>query len=1003
LDRAVPSGWGAAKFAGQDAVSEDIDGVKRPADPALGAYEATVKASRPADGKFTVPDGEGLASAGVFDASGKLVDYLFQCMALKGGEYSFWLPSRNYRGQKVQAGRYEVRVIKSKLDWQYMGWIGNTETSAVPGSSAPVEKDAMAFDDAGRLLVGRKMSEEHMAVRSFDGATGKSVWWFPGDDVGGMTIASDGLLYVLRPMGTRLTRINPADGQIAPWGEKDFGHFVLKNAKTYEGVASLKQEIFFGDPANNVIRVGTLQSPEPTRTIQVKAPSSLAADSKTNVIWVISGGEKIIALSPEGKTIAEYNDVPKPIALAARDGNLAVASSTTGKVHMFDASNPSQIKATAFGTLGRGDGPDGLLLPDRFLFQDGAMPARLAIGPKGELAVGEVDGRLLVFDRDLKYMWQSFAIWGSGCLPSSANPGRVFQGPFSMLLDSEKGTWKVESYSRAVVRGLCAGDFKINGQTFMLLNVGKIGLNFVKFTPEKAQVVCGIVSTDQAKEPWTFRVDDNKDGVVDGKDKVVFTFTDAQGKPVIGWLSASVRANGDLVRVDQGTVTVWPCAGLDAKGLPIYRYADRRTSPNGIADLVSPYNHKADPYAHVAIEPRDDGGLVVSTVFWSSPAAKNLLLPGGCELEGVNKKGEVEWLHAFGQYPGKPKVGALHKVNELYVAALSDSYDCFVINADGLRLPGFSLPEKANYVGHWVDSPGNMNAFIDQYGKTNVITCDYMFNRNQWFVLRDKQVKSGKSQFTVTPQAAARLAALPEKMLIGPPAPATPTVKIAKLKAPLTIDGSLQKWRDLNITPIIITPEASSGISSPHDCSCIVRLAYLGEDLYVQVLRFDDILTLHQPESRAYMGETVEMCFNGTLEGSKFNISLTSDLGPVNCIDGWFRPSIMLKQEQSPLVIKVLDNAKTVDERKLIESICGQDMSDCKVEVFETKIPMNAKTFAGREKYMPAFKPGALLYLGFLIDDNDTPGCDVQNWMAWPVTYGTGSPKETGALVELEK
>ena len=37
-----------------------------------------------------------------------------------------------------------------------------------------------------------------------------------------------------------------------------------------------------------------------------------------------------------------------------------------------------------------------------------------------------------------------------------------------------------------------------------------------------------------------------------------------------------------------------------------------------------------------------------------------------------------------------------------------------------------------------------------------------------------------------------------------------------------------------------------------------------------------------------------------------------------------------------------------------------------------------------------------------MIDDNDVPGTDVQKLIVWPASYGTFSPKETGALATFE-
>ena len=71
---------------------------------------------------------------------------------------------------------------------------------------------------------------------------------------------------------------------------------------------------------------------------------------------------------------------------------------------------------------------------------------------------------------------------------------------------------------------------------------------------------------------------------------------------------------------------------------------------------------------------------------------------------------------------------------------------------------------------------------------------------------------------------------------------------VKRLQQPLAIDGDLLKWRQIGLTPqIIITPATGTpNITSAKDCSAVIRLAYHGKDLYVQVLRFDDVVTFHQ-------------------------------------------------------------------------------------------------------------------------------------------------------------
>ncbi len=961
---------------------------------------------------MTVAAGIGITSAGVFDGKGKLVAYLFQGLPLRAGKYPFWLPGRSYKGRVIEAGEYEVRQVESKLDWEYLGWIANTSESDVPGNSCAVNPRLVAFDNAGRLIAGRGLSEARDQIRGFEGATGKGLWVHQGSsDMLGLVVAADGLLYVLRDgvHETRLTRLDPATGEVAPWGKTDYGQFVLKGIPKFNGLAVLGDQLYYAEPASNMVRMGTIQSPEPTTSVAVKTPSRPAADAKTKLVWVISAEEKLVAISADGKIVAEAQPVPQPVALAARDGRLAVASKQTGKVHIFDATDPAKLKELS--TLGRGDGPDGRVLSDRFLFQAGASEVCLAFGPNQELTVGEEAGRMQVFDRDGKLKWSSFSSGGWAITASRLTPGRAFAGGFTMMTDSEQKKWWPESFHRAI-QAWVIGEFQVEGKTFLATCDPRDGVSFVKFTPDKAEPAIGIICPWASTEPWTYRVDSNHDFLIDSKDAVVSNLLDANGKPVTGRRIVSEKfntiwPNGDLTSATgEGWFMRWPCAGLDREGNPIYRFQDRVSLPNKNSDIVSPYSLRPEGGGSWEHHPRSDRGWMCLSTFPTAPSVRHTLVAGLSDITGVDKDGVVDWVHIFGLYPGNPRIGSLDMEDGIYLASLATAYDFFALNEDGLTLQGCSLPERANYIGHWVDHPDTVTMFRDKQGKANILTCEYMSNRNQWLRLRNKDIRPTKTKLTVSAETAARLAALPVPHLDATASkPATPTVRIPQLKAPLPIDGDLQKWRDAGISPqIISTPDSSSGIEKgPGDASALIRLAWHGQDLYLQALRFDDIIALHQPCGRAYLQDTFEMAINGTIEGIKHNISFTTDAGAVNQVDAWDVRGHILDQKDSPLIVKVLDNAEAVAERQLIENIYGVSLRDCKVHLYETRIPMNKNTYAGKEQALFELKPGAQFWLGFLIDDNDQPGTDLQNFLLWPNTYGTTAPKESGALATLEE
>ena len=193
-------------------------------------------------------------------------------------------------------------------------------------------------------------------------------------------------------------------------------------------------------------------------------------------------------------------------------------------------------------------------------------------------------------------------------------------------------------------------------------------------------------------------------------------------------------------------------------------------------------------------------------------------------------------------------------------------------------------------------------------------------------------------------------------------------------------------------------------IDGPRDVSCLVRLAYHGTDLYAQFLTFDDVPVYHQTVERHHQQDGVEIILNGFASGFKFDATITTDAGPIVIRQRFYFKNLdkLLTPEHCPRVIKVLKNARGVPERALIESIYGVDLADSPVIVTEFKLPIDAETYAGSEPERIEVKPGATFRLGFLINDNDAAGADVQNYLVWPATYSNFGPLEDSAIAVFE-
>ena len=147
------------------------------------------------------------------------------------------------------------------------------------------------------------------------------------------------------------------------------------------------------------------------------------------------------------------------------------------------------------------------------------------------------------------------------------------------------------------------------------------------------------------------------------------------------------------------------------------------------------------------------------------------------------------------------------------------------------------------------------------------------------------------------------------------------------------------------------------------------------------------------------------MMINGFFpDGFQFCVGkFSADGGPI-----WRRrfyaPKLALKipAEVAPRVVKVLDNAEAVPERKLVEAATGEDLSQAKVIVTEFKLPIDSRTWAGSEKDLFPVESGKGFWLGFMLDDNDRPGVDMQKFEVWPASFSTFSIKEDSTWVVFE-
>ncbi|HZK81468.1 MAG TPA: hypothetical protein VFC46_10385, partial [Humisphaera sp.] len=598
-------------------------------------------------------------------------------------------------------------------------------------------------------------------------------------------------------------------------------------------------------------------------------------------------------------------------------------------------------------------------------------------------------------------------------------------GTVSWFVDAAAGTWRPDAhwgYPPGRDRG-AVGFFSDSGRKFGVFQYqdlsknsgilivrfdGAIGKQVAFYTREKIAY-----PTDAAKkrDMWVVRHDTNRDGVIDQNDEPGTPVLDVAGKP-IEWQMATrfffALPDGSLVSETgsnnpPGIGFIWKRKGLDRDGIPVYEFGP--DSLIAVKKRIVPSAYDFDKTEDLASQSESaiasNGDYLATFQFGHSPNGAGLSNSGGIDLARFNRAGDMRWLRPMNDFG---PVQGVKSIGNFTLSSWGHQAEWMGMNDDGLSLGHLGYPATIGWTGYWVDHPTQYKLFKGNDGRLQVLVGDYMQNAQHWLSLEnyDNYVQSA-SDLKITPERARELAfapPVPYKLLAKPP---QPRIIVKKLSHPFPIDGKLAKWR--GITPqIIITPVTGVGIDSPKDASAVIRLAYRDDDLYVQIIRFDDVPTFHQPYSKGHLQDTVEMSLNGFFDGFQFSISKFTDIGPGIVRRRFFFNKLedLTPADHAPRVIEVLPNAKDVEERKLIESIYGQDMSDCKVIVTEFKLPIDKITYRGAEDAIFPVKSGAGFWIGFAIDDNDTPGADIQKMLVWPATYGTFNVKETGAWAVFE-
>ena len=105
-----------------------------------------------------------------------------------------------------------------------------------------------------------------------------------------------------------------------------------------------------------------------------------------------------------------------------------------------------------------------------------------------------------------------------------------------------------------------------------------------------------------------------------------------------------------------------------------------------------------------------------------------------------------------------------------------------------------------------------------------------------------------------------------------------------------------------------------------------------------------------------------------------------------------------MPEGHAPRVIRILDNARDVPERELIEGVYGVDLRSCRVTLTEFKLPIDATTYKDSPEELEPLtpmRPGPGPSARVPDQRQRRPGTDIQDFLLWPATYTNFNAKET--------
>ena len=145
--------------------------------------------------------------------------------------------------------------------------------------------------------------------------------------------------------------------------------------------------------------------------------------------------------------------------------------------------------------------------------------------------------------------------------------------------------------------------------------------------------------------------------------------------------------------------------------------------------------------------------------------------------------------------------------------------------------------------------------------------------------------------------------------------PSTPTIRVPRLAAPLPIDGDLESGEGWDLHPDGRHSRDGLGCDRrPPRCQRRHPAGLSRQRALSSGHQLRRRPSFHQPVVRHYQQDGIELCINGFLPGFKFDITRTSDAGPIVIRQRYYYQDLdfLVPPSHAPRTITVLKDARDV-------------------------------------------------------------------------------------------